>query len=458
MYNSNLSNSSPTKQPERIIPTGETSLLGEQPKELNVFPWPIADQAIFTGFAGEFVQFATEYSEADPMAVLVTFLARFGVEVGRSPFIAAGERQHARINAVLVGQSSKARKGTSSIPVRELFKLPEEHWKVAQVSPGPLSSGEGLIFAVRDERTEYVVNKHNGSGKEIVIDPGIEDKRLFVLDQEFAGALSCSKRDGNTLSTIIRALYDGHKVEPLTKSSKITATDPHLSIVTHITTHELSSKMDTVEAFNGFANRFLWLCVRRPKLVPFPKELDDRALYDFKLKLITILEKSARQGEVLFSPNARNLWAEIYVSLSKERSGLPGAIMNRSETNTLRLALLYALLDSSSQITTAHLRSALALWDYCEQSTNFIFGEVDADSAERRIIDALQESDGLDTRDLYNIFSRNITKSKLEQALSTLIANSRIRVEKQKTGSRGRPRNIFYLYEKNELKEQNTLS
>lgn len=377
MYNSNLSDSSSTNQSERIIPAEETSLLGEPPKELNVFPWPIADKAIFTGFAGEFVQFATEYSEADPMAVLVTFLARFGVEVGRNPFIAAGERQHARINAVLVGQSSKARKGTSSIPVRELFKLPEEDWKVAQVSPGPLSSGEGLIFAVRDERIEYVVNKHNGSGKDIVIDPGIEDKRLFVLDQEFAGALSCSKRDGNTLSTIIRALYDGHKVEPLTKSSKITATDPHLSIVTYITTHELSSKMDTVEAFNGFANRFLWL---------------------------------------------------------------------------------YALLDSSSQITTAHSRSALALWDYCEQSTNFIFGEVDADSTERRIVDALQESDGLDTRALYNIFSRNITKSKLEQALSALIANSRIRVEKQKTGSRGRPRNIFYLYEKNELKEQNTLS
>ncbi|MCG8529601.1 MAG: DUF3987 domain-containing protein [Desulfovibrionales bacterium] len=439
-------------QAERLVPL-QDSVGSEPPKELNVFPWPIADKAIFTGFAGEFVQFATEYSEADPVAVLMTFLSRFGVEIGRSPFIVAGERQHPRVNAVLVGQSSKARKGTSTLPVRELFKLPKDRWNVAQVSPGPLSSGEGLIFAVRDARTEYVVNKHTGSGKDIVIDRGIEDKRLFVLDQEFAGALSCSKRDGNTLSTIIRALYDGHKVEPLTKSSKITATAPHISIVTHITTHELSCKMDSVEAFNGFANRFLWLCVRRPKLVPFPKELDEKTLCEFQERLITILEMSTAQGEMHFSPDAKALWADMYVLLSKDRSGLPGAVMNRAETNTLRLALLYALLDSASEIGSSHLHSALALWDYCEQSTNFIFGEVDADSTERRIIEALNESDGLDTRALYDIFSRNITKSKLEQALSALIANSRIRVEKQKKGGRGRPRNIFYLYEKNELNE-----
>lgn len=64
---------------------------------------------MFYGFAGEFVEFATEYSEADPIAVLATFLSRFGVEVGRSPFFWAREQQHARVNAVLVVQRNVIR-------------------------------------------------------------------------------------------------------------------------------------------------------------------------------------------------------------------------------------------------------------------------------------------------------------------------------------------------------------
>ncbi|MCT4534770.1 hypothetical protein [Halodesulfovibrio sp.] len=53
----------------------------------------------------------------------------------------------------------------------------------------------------------------------------------------------------------------------------------------------------------------------------------------------------------------------MHTLLSKDRSGLPGAVINRAETNTLRLALLYTLLDSSFEIGSSHLHSALALWD-----------------------------------------------------------------------------------------------
>ena len=84
--------------------------------------------------------------------------------------------------------------------------------EACQFSPGPLSSGEGIIYAIRDERREYVVDKQKNSGKFIVTDPGIEDKRLHVIVEEFAGALSCSKRDGNTLSSIIRVVMTAIKL------------------------------------------------------------------------------------------------------------------------------------------------------------------------------------------------------------------------------------------------------
>jgi len=46
------------------------------------------------------------------------------------------------------------------------------------------------------------------------------------------------------------------------------ATNPHVAITTHITLQELHARLDRVEIFNGFANRFLWLCVRRTSLSP----------------------------------------------------------------------------------------------------------------------------------------------------------------------------------------------
>lgn len=71
--------------------TGMISALKEEQKNpyrnIDVKGWPTATPAMFHGFAGDFAQFATEKSEADPVAVLATFLCRFGVEIGRSPYI-----------------------------------------------------------------------------------------------------------------------------------------------------------------------------------------------------------------------------------------------------------------------------------------------------------------------------------------------------------------------------------
>lgn len=427
--------------------------------EIDINPWPTPSEAIFHGLAGSFAKFATKGSEADPIAVLATHLSRFGAEVGSNPHFLAGDNQRCCINAVLVGQSSKARKGTSTVPIRKLFERTESDLIPPQFSAGPLSSGEGLVYALRDERKDWIVDKKSGSGQWIVADPGIEDKRLFVLDQEFAGALSCTKREGNTLSTIIRALFDGGKVEPLTKTNKISATNPHVCIVTHITLHELHKKLDSVEAFNGFANRFLWVCVRRPQLVPFPQALDEVELGNFRAEIFAAIRFAQQQGELQFSEQAKGLWGKIYPKLAADRPGLLGAVLNRAETYTLRLALTYALLDQSSQIDVPHLQAALAFWDYCEQSAKFIFGDTSADPTERKILTALDSCKGMDGRELHGVFSNNLRKKDMDRAISNLVVEGKITIESVKpTQGGGRPKKIFRLNEHNELNEQTTSS
>jgi hypothetical protein len=90
--------------------------------EPTIKEWPVLDQRACRGIAGDFVALAAESSEADPAAILITFLVRFGVEVGNGPTLYVGDgKHHARFAAVIVGSSSKARKGTSWKPVDRLY-------------------------------------------------------------------------------------------------------------------------------------------------------------------------------------------------------------------------------------------------------------------------------------------------------------------------------------------------
>src|SRR5262245_33397696 len=184
--------------------------------------WPEMDAAAYHGVAGDVVHTTEPHSEADPVAILLQFLVCVGNVIGRNPFYQVeSDRHHVNLFAALVGTSSKARKGTSMGRVRAIIKIADEQWNDNRVKNG-LSSGEGLINEVRD----------------LEADSSIADKRLMVIEPEFAGALSVMERHGNTLSPAIRKAWDGNKLHILTKNSPITATNAHISIVAHITEDE----------------------------------------------------------------------------------------------------------------------------------------------------------------------------------------------------------------------------
>lgn len=70
----------------------------------------------------------------------------------------------------------------------------------AKESNGPLSTGEGLAYHVCDlteQERERLIQQ-----EKVVRDN--KDKRLIILDEEFASGLMCTKREGNTLSMGLR--------------------------------------------------------------------------------------------------------------------------------------------------------------------------------------------------------------------------------------------------------------
>ena len=52
------------------------------------------------------------------------------------------------------------------------------------------------------------------------------------------------------------------------------------------------------------------------------------------------------------------------------------AITGRGEAQTIRLALLYAVLDGSDKIKVVHLKAALGLWKYCEEERRVLLSAI----------------------------------------------------------------------------------
>ena len=102
----------------------------------------------------------------------------------------------------------------------------------------------------------------------VVSDMGVADKRLLVIEPEFASVLRVAGRDGNTLSTVYRQAWDSGLLRVLNKNSPVKATGTHISIIGHITRDELLMELSNNDKVNGFGNRNLWLCVQRSKFLP----------------------------------------------------------------------------------------------------------------------------------------------------------------------------------------------
>ena len=98
------------------------------------YPAPI-DEVAYYGLAGEIVRRIEPHTEADPAALLFQFLAAFGNLIGHDHYIVAdGTRHHLNLYGVLVGQSSKGRKGTSWNHVANVMERVDPEWREDRIS------------------------------------------------------------------------------------------------------------------------------------------------------------------------------------------------------------------------------------------------------------------------------------------------------------------------------------
>ena len=215
-----ISNKSPEEQ-QKVVESTQPADNGTKVNSFNSFlsyPKPELDKEALHGIAGEIVRTVDPYTEADQVAILVNILVGSGNLIGRTPYFKV-EYSHHYLNLFvsLVGQSSKGRKGQSASTVMHILKQIDPYFVSERVTGG-LSSGEGLIYGVRDP---LIVERE---GEQVVLDDGVDDKRLLLLEGELSQALKVMSREGNILSAIIRQAWDSGDLHPLTKTKPIRAT------------------------------------------------------------------------------------------------------------------------------------------------------------------------------------------------------------------------------------------
>ena len=207
--------SAPSERPAGAD-TADDAAHHDQPHELLLATpadWPAAPEpAAYHGLAGDIIAALEPHTEADPVAILAQLLVAFGAAVGRGAhYTVEATRHHPNEFLVLVGDSAKARKGSSWDHVARVLAQADPSLSARTLTG--LSSGEGLIWTVRDQRQRPRPRRPAAAGDRA----------------EFASVLKHTTRDINTLSPVLRSAWDARPLALMTRTAPARATQAHVA-------------------------------------------------------------------------------------------------------------------------------------------------------------------------------------------------------------------------------------
>lgn len=377
--------------------------------------------------------------EANRESLLIQLLACFGNCIGRTAFFTAAEDKHyTNLFVVVVGKSSRGRKGQSLNLIRSLFKGVDDIWYADRIKKG-LSSGEGLIKHIEDK-----VDEHALTG--VKFNQGNLDKRILCLESEFSSVLRMTQREGNILSQILRDAWDGSDLQTLTKNDPLRAKEPMVSIIGHITDTELTKLLSSNEIANGLANRFIFIRGYADKCLPNPEPLSAESKLHLSNLLNAAVSKARQTDLVEFEATALPIWNEYYTSISHDDISIVGSLSARQEAQVRRLAMIITLINGKCKIDKDALAFARSIYQYSLETLREIYGYSFGDLFTDRILDYLKSSpDGKSKSEIWQLFSKNNQKGSLDRSLKLLQSQQLIDCVKIETA--GRPVEIWKYVE-----------
>lgn len=349
----------PLAADEKTTPTVRSSqFAGSQATKTDNNPTPVMPSEVFYGVVGEFVRAVEPLTEADPYGVLACVLTGVGNALGRSIHHNIGRRHSGNLFTLLVGNTA-SRKGTCWSVAESLLSPSAPEWAMSCVEHG-FGSGQGFVSRVEDAREGVV---------------GVPDKRLMVIEEEWAKPLRLCRSENSILSPLIRSAFDGAPLAVMNRGeNRYGCREPHVSIIGMITGGELLSLIKRhSELVNGTINRFLIVNCERHRHLAFGGDYSGVGK-QFAPKLRAALEAAKTiTNPMTVDAEAREMWRTEYRRLEQQREGDHGSATSRLSVHCLKVAMIYAALDGSPVIRLPHLKAALAFVDYCDKSALKVF-------------------------------------------------------------------------------------
>lgn len=380
----------------------------------------------FHGLPGAIVEKIAPHTEADPIAVLTQLLVCCGALIGRGAhFQVEATVHHPHEFVILMGDSAKARKGSSFDHVTRLLAEADPAFP-SRLTTG-LSSGEGLIWAVRDAlRTGSRRRRQAAAGRRTRICLGVEGHRPRDLDLVAAITLGLGRSATGAL--------DPHRPGPRHRCAHLDHRSHHRQRAAP--SHHPRRARERLHQQVRTRGR------QRVRLLPEGGDANPLNGSGLIRYLASVLKHAHTAGRVTLDPAARQLWWDTYPQLTQPGDGLAGQVLARAEAHTIRLALIHALLDGQRHIQPPHLQAALALWNYAARSTTWALGHATGDPLAEQIHAALVRSpDGLTRTQISHLLHRNLPADQLARALHALAATGR--AHPQKIHAAGRPTELW---------------
>jgi hypothetical protein len=429
-------------------------------------PWPdrIRPTGMY-GIAGEYVRLVAPYTEADPNAILLCFLVFAGHLMGRNFFIRVDAKRHCgNLYGAIVGATATGRKGTAVNMAETFFTEGDLAPGLMQVMRG-LSTGEGVMWLIRDPIESPVYDRKTKKTEMRITDPGIPEKRMIIILDEFQQGLSAMRRKDSILASTMRCLWDNDHAEASSKNSpaKVRA-GAHVSMLAGISPSELLQIIDRWDAENGTLNRILWCCSiahqRRPESSGLLEVMESPEWKDLQNRFNQNIAHTGSPVELFRDADAQDDWGRNeasdrgrYRELMRPRTGKWGAVTARAAQQVMRIALLHAVINGHRnaerrrQITLTVQDAAAEAWRYCDESARQIFSWY-TDPDQDRILRALQQAGpkGLTRTEIRDLWPNKDKPAKEIQAALTGLARGGLANFKSEP-SGGRPTERWWALE-----------
>jgi hypothetical protein len=190
---------------------------------------------------------------------------------------------------------------------------------------------------------------------------------------------------------------------------------------------------------------------------PLPRAVGDET-EDIRDELRTNLATAKHTTVMSRTSAAERQWEdEIYDELTPDDElGPMPALVARAKAHVLRMSMVYALADGAGSIDLPHQAAALALWDYCRASVEFVFdnrpradrsasGDEDTDRLYAAVKRAGEK--GMRRGEIYATFSNHRSAGEVDRMVAILVDlgwATESSCEPESGGRGGRPSKVLH--------------